>query len=64
MATMRVDVTAENRPDYSPGKLINVTIEVDGGGETLTKIKVVSKSESYFSVKSRSRSLASRWNTL
>ena len=63
MATMRVDVTAENRPDYSPGKLINVTIEVDGG-ETLTKIKVVSKSESYFSVKSRSRSLASRWNTL
>ena len=61
MVTMKVDVMAENRPAYSPGERINATIEVNEG-KTLTKINVVSKSEPYFLMKSRSRSSASRWN--
>ena len=58
---MKVDVTAENRPAYSPGKRVNATIEVCGE-KTLTKINVVSKSEPYLFIKSRSCSSASRWN--
>ena len=63
MATMKVDVTAENRPAYSPGILINAADRVDGR-KALTKINVVSKSEPYFLRKSRSYSSASRWNLL